>query len=36
MQTTIIKTELIGYLILGKVKVSNHKYVHFQKKSPKS
>ena len=36
MQTTIVKAELIGYLILGKIKLNNHKYVHFQKKSTKS
>ena len=36
MQTTTEKIELIGYLILGKIKLCNLKKVHFEKKDPKS
>ena len=36
MQTTTEKIELIGYLILGEIKLCNLKDVHFQKKTPKN
>ena len=36
MQTTTEKIELMGYLILGKIKLCNLKKVHFEKKDPKS
>ena len=35
MQTTTEKTELIGYLIFGEMKLCNLKVIHFQKKSTK-
>ena len=36
MQTTTEKFELIGYLILGEIKLCNFKNIHFEKKNPKS
>ena len=34
MQTTTGKIELIGYLILGEIKLCNLKNIHFEKKKP--